>query len=71
MHRNYNTLMALSLQQAKDAAGGSSALAKALHISSQAVSQWRRVPAARAIDVERVTGIPRHDLRPDIFGADK
>ena len=35
-------------------------------ISPQAISQWRQVPADRVLEVERVTGIPRHDLRPDL-----
>lgn len=32
-------------------------------------SQSRRVPAERVADVERMTGIPRDHIRPDIFGA--
>lgn len=28
----------------------------------------RRVPAERVLDVERVTGISRHELRPDLYG---
>lgn len=46
-------------------------VAKELGVSEPAVSHWSRsrVPAERVIDVERVTGISRHDLRPDIFGA--
>lgn len=36
-------------------------------ITSQAISQWKRVPAERVLDVERVTGISRHDLRPDLY----
>jgi DNA-binding transcriptional regulator YdaS (Cro superfamily) len=35
-------------------------------------SRWetgsRQLPASRVLDVERITGISRHDLRPDIFG---
>ena len=42
-------------------------LARALGVTPGAVSQWDRVPAERVIDVERLTGIPRHDLRPDIY----
>jgi DNA-binding transcriptional regulator YdaS (Cro superfamily) len=42
-------------------------LAKQLGVTPQAVSQWRRVPAERVIDVERLTEIPRHTLRPDIY----
>ena len=36
-------------------------------ISREAVWAWRKVPAVRAIGVERVTGIPRSVLRPDIY----
>jgi DNA-binding transcriptional regulator YdaS (Cro superfamily) len=42
-------------------------LARSLGITHGAVNQWRRVPAERVVDVERVTGIPREKLRPDIF----
>ena len=56
-------------ERAKDIAGGPAALAKALGgVSSQAVSQWKKVPAERVLGVERLTGISRHDLRPDVFG---
>lgn len=55
--------------RAKASVGGPTALARELGgITSQAVSLWRKVPVERVIDVERVTGISRHDLRPDIFG---
>ena len=54
--------------RAVESAGGSSALAKQLNIKPQAVSQWRRIPAERVVEVERITGIPRAELRPDIFG---
>lgn len=43
-------------------------LALDLGLTSQAVYQWRRVPAERALEVERLTGISRHKLRPDVFG---
>lgn len=56
--------------RAKKAAGGSSGLARRLgNISSQAVSQWRRVPAEWVIAVERETGVPRSELRPDLYPA--
>lgn len=55
-------------EEAKQKAGGPSRLASQLgNLSSQAVSQWRRIPAERVLDVERVTGIPRHELRPDLY----
>ena len=43
-------------------------LAQELGITHGAVSQWPRVPAERVLDVERITGISRHELRPDIYG---
>ncbi len=44
-------------------------LASALSsITPQAISQWKQVPAERVIEVERVTGLSRHLLRPDVFG---
>lgn len=43
-------------------------LAAALEISQAAVNQWSQVPAHHALAVENLTGISRHDLRPDIFG---
>ena len=56
-----------ALQSAKIKVGGVSALAKALGVTSQAVSQWRRVPVERVLDAEKLTGIPRHEFRPDIY----
>lgn len=56
-------------EKAKRDAGGPAALAKALGgLTSQAVSQWKKIPAERVLDVERITGYSRHVLRPDIFG---
>lgn len=42
-------------------------LAHQLGITAQAISQWTRVPVERVLDVERITGVPRHELRPDIY----
>lgn len=41
-------------------------------VSDGTVGAWKsrgRIPAHRAIDVERVTGIPRHRIRPDLYPA--
>lgn len=43
------------------------ALARELNITRGAIAQWKEVPAARVIDVEAATGIPRQVLRPDLF----
>lgn len=50
---------------------GVSQLAKALGITHGAVSQWRRIPAERALEIERITGIPRSELRPDLYPEPK
>ncbi|HXJ38441.1 MAG TPA: Cro/CI family transcriptional regulator, partial [Bryobacteraceae bacterium] len=49
--------------------GGQRALAEAMGISPQAVNKWKssRVPAERVLDFERVTGLSRHQIRPDIY----
>lgn len=46
-------------------------LARTLQVDKATVTRWSqgRVPAERVVDIERITGISRHDLRPDIFGA--
>lgn len=56
-----------SVERAVEAAGGQTALAKALGIKPQAVQQWRKIPVGRIIEVERVTGIPREELRPELY----
>lgn len=52
--------------------GGITKAASALGIGNPSVvANWRlrkRVPAERVLDIERITGISRHELRPDIFG---
>ncbi len=57
------------LDRAIEAAGGMRALARALGISQPAVSSWKRIPADRVVAVEAATGIPRADLRPDLYAA--
>lgn len=42
-------------------------ISKALGITTQAISQWKRVPAERVSQVSVATGIPVQDLRPDLF----
>lgn len=38
-----------------------------LGITRGAVAMWHRVPAERVLEVERITGFSRHDLRPDLY----
>lgn len=55
-----------------DAAGGVTALAAALGVDHSAISKWKRrtrVPHERALALEKLSGIPRHELRPDLWPA--
>lgn len=52
---------------AAEKAGGIVKLSLALGLSRAAASQWRRVPAERVLEVERITGIPKEILRPDLY----
>jgi DNA-binding transcriptional regulator YdaS (Cro superfamily) len=54
-----------------DALGTKAALARALNVSPQAVSQWDYVPVAHVLRVEALTGVSRQELRPDIYPADR
>jgi DNA-binding transcriptional regulator YdaS (Cro superfamily) len=58
------------LEAAIEAAGGLRALARLLGITHQAILQWQerdKVPADRILDIERVTGVGRERLRPDLY----
>jgi DNA-binding transcriptional regulator YdaS (Cro superfamily) len=58
------------LKLAIEAVGNAETLAGKLNITPQAVSQWKKVPLARVFQVERETGVSRHKLRSDFFGAE-
>lgn len=55
------------IQQAIDAAGGPTAVGRALGIQMESTYSWRRVPAERVLALEAASGISRHDLRPDLY----
>ncbi len=42
-------------------------IATALNLTTQAVYAWHRVPAEKVVLIEEITGIPREELRPDIY----
>ena len=41
-------------------------LANALGVTRNAVMQWNEVPLKHLLAVEKLTGIPREQLRPDL-----
>lgn len=60
-----------ALRKAVDLAGSQVAFAKAAGTSQQLVSYWLKnekpLPAEFVLNVEATLGVPRHELRPDIY----
>ncbi len=52
---------------------GQAGIARLLGVTPQAVNQWvsgnRPVPPRHVLAIEAATGVSRHELRPDVFGA--
>lgn len=59
------------VERAAKAVGSKSELARRLGVAVQSIQQWSRIPAERVSDVEKVTGIPRHELRPDLYPKER
>ena len=59
-----------ALSKAIKNAGGIKAVAEHFGIEIPAVYQWmnRKTPPTRVLALEELTGVSRHDLRPDVFG---
>lgn len=59
------------LERAIKAAGSATRLAALLGVHKSTITDWKQggVPAERAVQIERATGVPRAQLRPDIFEA--
>jgi DNA-binding transcriptional regulator YdaS (Cro superfamily) len=65
--KNVKAKLSKGLTKIRTSKGLQSALAKHLGVTRQAISDWPAVPIDRLKDVEKFTGIPREQLRPDIF----
>jgi DNA-binding transcriptional regulator YdaS (Cro superfamily) len=56
-----------------DKLGGATVAARVLDVSGpNVILNWRKrgqVPADKVLEIERLTGISRHELRADIFGV--
>ena len=56
-----------ALKRAVENVGGQAKFARLIGVTAQAVSQWDEVPPLRVLMVERVSGVSRHELRPDLY----
>ncbi|WP_299262935.1 YdaS family helix-turn-helix protein [uncultured Psychrosphaera sp.] len=62
-----------ALKKAINIFGDQTSLSKAIGCSQQNISYWLKtgkVAADKVIPLERATGIPRYEFRPDIFPDD-
>lgn len=57
----------LGIKRAAEKAGNRAKLAKIVGLTRQTVSQWKRIPAEHVLRIEAETGVPRHELRPDLY----
>jgi len=49
--------------------GGTLKLSRALGLRSHSsLLRWKQIPHQHCPTIERAFGIPRHELRPDLFG---
>lgn len=55
------------VQKAAARVGSLSELARRLGIKHPALYKWREVPPKRVLALEKISGIPRHEIRPDLY----
>jgi len=56
-----------------EAAGGNTKVADTLGLNRRAVWQWSdndMIPPTRVLAMERLSGVSRHSIRPDIYGPE-
>jgi DNA-binding transcriptional regulator YdaS (Cro superfamily) len=51
--------------------GGIRATARALDLYHQTVMRWKKVPPMRVLEIERLSGVSRELLRPDLYPPDE
>lgn len=64
---NGQRALRVGVRKVIQAAGNARKLADALGLKRQAVEQWNHVPAKRVLEVEKITKVPRHVQRPDLY----
>lgn len=65
--------MRVALIKAIQIAGGQCALAEKLGVAQCTISAWvnrnkKAPPPEYVLQIEAMTGVSRHELRPDVFG---
>lgn len=55
------------LEKAAAVVGSKWKLGKALGLSKAAIYFWKEIPVKHLAAIEKLTGVPREELRPDIF----
>ena len=55
------------IHEAASKLGGIVAMSQALGLSRGAAANWSEIPVNHVARLEKLTGIPREVLRPDIF----
>jgi len=69
-HCIVGSMMLKVVKEAVKAAGGNaSKLAREIKVPRQCLYLWKQVPAEHVLTIERVTGIPRHRMRSDLYPA--
>ncbi len=59
------------VHQAAEKIGGLSELARRLGIKHTAFYRWSEVPPLRVLEIEKITGVSRHELRPDLYPRER
>jgi DNA-binding transcriptional regulator YdaS (Cro superfamily) len=62
-----NTPQEQALKRAIERIGGARAVARIFDVATQNVYRWRVCPADRVLMLEKLSGVPRHELRPDFY----
>lgn len=55
------------IKLAIEAAGGLRALARLLGMNHTTILKWTKVPANHILEIERLTGVSREQLRPELY----
>ena len=42
-------------------------LARGLGITEQSINYWTKIPRKRIVAIEKLTGVPREELAPDLY----